>query len=151
MRAILNLNYVNEHVKYNHFRMDSLSDAFKIIQPNSWMGSVDFKDAFYSILIKQSHQKYFSFFWQWYYKYVGMPNADSEAMRIFTKIPKPPFAKLKNQGHLSVTFVHNSYLYGNTHSQCCENLSDTVTLLQSLGFTIHQDESILEPTEQSNF
>ena len=45
-----------------------------------------------------------------------MPNGYSEAMHIFTKVYKPPFAKLINQGHLSVTFVSDIHLQGNTYS-----------------------------------
>ena len=38
-----------------------------------------------------------------------MPNGFSEAMRIFTKMLKPPFATLQKKGHLSITFVDDSY------------------------------------------
>ena len=41
MRTILNLKQLNKHVIYQHFKMESLPDVFKIIQPNCWMTSVD--------------------------------------------------------------------------------------------------------------
>lgn len=66
-----------------------------------------------------------------------MPNGYSEAMHIITKVYKPPFAKLISQGHLSVIFVTDIPLQGNTYSSCCENVNYTVNLLQSLGFLIH--------------
>ena len=43
-----------------------------------------------------------------------MPNGYSEVMRVITKTLKPPFAKLRNQGHLFVTFLDDSYSQGNT-------------------------------------
>ena len=49
MHNILNLKQLNKHVTYQHFKMESWSDACKIIQPNCWMASVDLKDAFYTI------------------------------------------------------------------------------------------------------
>ena len=86
--------------------MESFQDVFKIIQPNCWMAIVDLKDAFYSVPIHKDHQKYLKFQWQKKnYKFLGMPNGYSEAMRIFTKILKPPFSALRKQGLLSVTFV----------------------------------------------
>ena len=142
---------MRKHIKYNHFKMEWLSDVFKIIQTNSWMASFDLKDAFYSTPITQSHLKKFKFSWKRCYKYVGVPYGYSEAMRIFTKNPKPLFVKLRNQGHLSVPFVDDSYLKGNTYSQCCENVNGSVNLLQSLEFSLHQDKSVLEPTQSVEF
>ena len=46
-----------------------------------------------------------------------MPNGYSKAMRNFTKILKSPFAKLKSQGHLFVTFVDDSYLQRKSKSE----------------------------------
>ena len=153
MRTILNLKYLNKHVTYNHFKMESLLDVFKIIQPNCWMASVDLKDAFYSVPIHEEHQKYFKFQWLGkIYKFLGMPNGYGEAMRIFTKILKPPFSILRNQGLLSVTFVDDSYLQGKTKDECTYNVNETILyLLKSLGFTIHTKKSILEPTQSIEF
>ena len=89
-RTILNLKYLNEFVRYGHFKMDSLTDVFKTIKKDVWMDSVDLKDAFFTVPAHISHQKYFKFGWfQNFYKFLGMPNGYSDAMRIFTKILKP--------------------------------------------------------------
>ena len=45
-------------------------------------------------------------------KFVGIPNVYSDAMRIFTKILKPVFGHLRQEDHLSVIFVNDSYLHG---------------------------------------
>ena len=47
----------------------------------------------------------------WYqksYKYLGMPNGYSDAMRVFTKTLKPPFSTLRKQGFISVIFAGDS-------------------------------------------
>ena len=61
MHTISNLKQLNKHVTYHYFKMESMSDVFKIIQPNCWMASADLKDAFYTILIHNAYQKYFKF------------------------------------------------------------------------------------------
>ena len=79
--------------------------------------------------------------------FLAMPNGYSDAMRIFTKILKP-FKVLREQGHLSVVYVDDVYLQGDTRAECCENILDTLNLLLSLGFTIKCSKSIFEPTQK---
>ena len=76
-----------------------------------------------------------------------MSNGYSDAMRVFTKILKPPFAVLRQSGNLSCVYVDDSYLQGGTYSECQQNVHDTNALLQSLGFIIHPDKSVLKPTQ----
>ena len=138
MPTILNLKQLNKHVAYQHFKMESVSDVFKIIQPNCWMARVALKDAFYTIHIHNAYQNYFKFVWyQKFYKYLGISNEYSDAMRVFTKMLKLSFATLRKQGFISVIFVNESYLQGRTRGECLENVNKTVSLLASLGFIIH--------------
>ena len=80
-----------------------------------------------------------------------MPNGYAEAMRIFTKIRKPPFSFLREKGFSSVVFVDDTYLQGCTYEECYHNVVETVTLLHSLGFTIHAKKSVLTPTQTIEF
>ena len=96
MHTILNFKQVNKHVAYQHFKMESLSDVFKIIQPNFWMTGLDVKDAFNTIPIHDAYQKYFEFMWsQNLYDCLGMPDGYSNAMRVFAKTLKPQFVTLQ--------------------------------------------------------
>ena len=151
-RMILNLKQLNKHIEYEHFKMESLQSVLNIIRPNCWMASVDLKDAFYTVPIHPDHQKPLKFKWQEHcYAFRGMPNGYSEAMRVFTKLLKPPFSILRSHGYLSVVFVDDSYLQGHTFSTCEDNVNATVDLLQSLGFTIHPGKSVLVPTQKIEF
>jgi hypothetical protein len=47
-RMILNLKQLNEFVEYHHFKMDTLETVLKLIQPDVFMASIDFTDAYYS-------------------------------------------------------------------------------------------------------
>ena len=115
------------------------------------MASVDLADAFFTIPINEAHQKYFMFEWlEKNYKFIAMPNGFSDAMHVFTKVSKPIQAYLRQQGYMSVIFVDDSYLQGHT-KQCLQNIEATVSLLQSLGFVIHEGKSILNPTQEIEF
>ena len=80
-----------------------------------------------------------------------MPNGYSDAMRVFTKMLKPRFSTLRKQGFISVIFFDDSYLQGKTRDECLGNVHKTVSLLASLGFTIHEGKSVLEPTQSIEF
>ena len=67
-----------------------------------------------------------------------MPNGNSDAMRIFTKIPKPVFGHLWNQGHVSVIFVDDSYLQRDTKHECMNNINATMIYLAVWGFLYAQ-------------
>ena len=100
-RIILNLKCLNNFVKYKHFKMESLRDIFKIIKQGVWMASVDLKDAFFTVHVHKSHQKYFKLErFKGFYKFIGMPNGYSKAMRIFTN--------LRQEGYLLVIFFDDS-------------------------------------------
>ena len=93
------------------------------------MTSVDLKDAFYTVPIHPDHQKFLKFKWQKHcYAFRGMSNGYSEAMRVFTKLLKPPFSTLKSHGYQSVVIVDDSYLQGHTFSTCEDNVNAPVDL-----------------------
>ena len=149
---ILNLKQLNKHIQCEYFKMGSLQSVLNIIRPNCWIASVDLKDTFYMVPIHLDHQKFLNFKWQEHcYAFRGMLNGYSEAMRVFTKLLKPPFSILRSHGYLSVVFVDDSYLQEHTFSTCEDNVNGTVDLLQSLGFTIQPGKSVLAPTQEIEF
>ena len=112
-RIISNLKYLNEFVQYQHFKMESLLDVFKIMKPNVWIASIDLKDRLFTVPIHESHQKCFKFEWtDKVYKPVEMSNWYSDAIQIFTKIYKSVYANLGQKGRLIVVFVDDSICKG---------------------------------------
>ena len=72
-------------------------------------------------------------------------------MHILRKVSKVPFSHLQSKGFVSVVFVDNSYLQGNTYKACLHNIENTMELLRNLGFTIHATKSLLNPTQRITF
>ena len=50
-RMILNLKALNKNINKKHFKMESIRNVEGMIRKDSWMASVDLKDAYYSIPI----------------------------------------------------------------------------------------------------
>ena len=59
---ILNLKTFNEGLKFKHCKLESIEDA--LITEGCYFGSADLKDAYYSIPIHESYQKYLRLFWK---------------------------------------------------------------------------------------
>ena len=74
-----------------------------------------------------------------------------DATHVFTKVSKPVYAYLRQQGYISVIFVDDSYLQSDTKQECLQNTEATVSLLESLDFAIHEGKSILNPTQENEF
>ena len=151
-RTILNLKYLNKECDTKHFKMESLKNALHMVRHNAFLASIDIKDAFYSVPISNSHKKYLKFLWAGApYQFDAMPNGYKDAMRVFTKLLKPVFSHLRELGYVSVIYVDDSLLYGDTFVECLENVKVTLECLQDLGFIIHSKKSVLLPTQIIEF
>ena len=132
--------------------MESIRDVVHMVQRGVWMASVDLHHAYYSVSIHAPHRPYLSFFWQGaYYHYLRHPNGYVQAPLLFTKFLRLPFGYLRNQGHLSVVYMDDSYLQGDSVSSYRRNVRATVSLLQALGFNINERKSVLTPTQSLEF
>ena len=122
-RLILNLKEFNENVVYRHFKMDNLKTALNMMRHNCFMVSIDLSDAYYSVPVALTDQKYLLFkFEGQLYKFVCLPNGLSSAPRIFTKLLKPVFAALRKQGHQIMCCLDGSFLMV-THFRNAKNQS----------------------------
>ena len=99
-RLILNLKSLNQSVVYQHFKMDTIWTAIRMMRPGCYMASIDLKDAYYSVPINKDYQKYLKFQWRGkLYMYTCFPNGLAICPRKFTKLLKPVFSSLRSIGH----------------------------------------------------
>ena len=58
---------------------------------------------------------------------------------------------MRRRGHQNVGYFDDSLLVAESFLSCWHNVQDTVFLMDSLGFTIHTDKSVLIPTQTISF
>lgn len=151
-RMILNLKSLNESVCKQHFKMESLQCAIDLLKPNCYMGAIDISDAYYSIPVDESQQKYLKFTFKGkLLQFTCMPQGLSCAPRCFTKVMKPVLASLRRKGYVNVGYIDDIYLQGDTYEECANNIADTAALVSSLGFIIHPEKSIINPVQKIKF
>ena len=139
-RVILNLKHLNTDIEHHHFKMDTFQTALTYVSNNCWFGSVDLKDAYYSVNIDERDRKFLRFYWNnVLYEYTCMPNGLTTAPRIFTKILKVVFSELRKRGYINIGYIDDSLLVSQSYHECQKNINETVSLLDNLSFTIHPD------------
>ena len=153
IRIILNLKNLNKnYLEKIHFKIETLQSAIDAMRENCYFGSVDLSEAFYSIPIREEDRKYFRFIHNnQKYQFTALIMGLTHSPRVFTKLLKPVFSDLRSKGHTSSAYIDDSCLQESTYSKCKQNIKDTVTLMDSLGLTVHPEKSVLEPTQQIIF
>lgn len=147
-RMILNLQKLNEHINYKHFKMENFEQAIRLINKDAYMASVDLKHAYYSIKIAEQQQKLLCFKWQGrIIQFTCLPNGVSEGPRLFTKLMKPIFAKLREMGHVITSFIDDTLISHSSFEGCSQSVHTTVEFLRKMGFYINEDKSVLIPTK----
>ena len=82
---ILNLKKFNQFISTAHFKMDNIHTVSQLITHNCWMASIDLKDAYYSVKIEPSSQKYLKFSHNnTLYQFTVFPNGICTCPRKFT-------------------------------------------------------------------
>ena len=101
---ILNLSHLNEFTEKVHFKMDTLMNTLALIVPDSWLLSMDFQDAYYSVSIFPPQRKYLKFSFEGkLYEYTVLPNRLADAPRFFTKLVKIALTFLRENEDLTIS------------------------------------------------
>ena len=151
-RLILNLKKLNEVVHYQHFKMETLQSILQLVRPNAYMAKVDIKDAYYSVAIKSSDQKFLKFkFGSVLYKFLVLPNGYTDGPRSFTKLLKPPLATLRLEHITLASYIDDIFTIDKSKERCLDNVFRIVQQFQSLGFVIHPDKSNFLPDTSIEF
>ena len=73
-------------------------------------------------------------YWEnYYFKYTVLPNGFAPAVPEFTKVISPSFKHFRSKGHLSVKYLVDPLLIGET-ARICLNVTDIDNLLKKSRF-----------------
>ncbi len=151
-RLILNLRELNESVEYLHFKLDTIKTAMALITPNCFMAGMDWRDAYFSVAVSPEFRKFLRFLWKGkLYQFKCLVMGLSEAPRKFTKLTKPLWSTLRQQGYISVSYLDDALMIADSYDECVENVIETVKLSDNLGFTVHPIKSNLVPSTRIEF
>ncbi|XP_066596921.1 uncharacterized protein [Prorops nasuta] len=147
-RFILNLKRLNKFIKVNHFKMEDIRTALRLISEDCAMGLIDLKDAYFLIPIHKKSRRYLRFKFEGVlYEFVCLPFGLCSAPFIFTKLMKPVVASLRERGFLSVVYLDDILCLGKDEASCKNNIQETIGFLESLGFLINYEKKFRKKEE----
>ncbi|XP_068671103.1 uncharacterized protein [Montipora foliosa] len=152
LRPVINLKPLNHFVEYHHFKMEGLTSLLDLIRSNDYMITMDLKDAYLSVPTHVDHSKYLRFEWEselW--EFTCLPFGLSSAPRVFTKVMKPVIGKVRSQGIRSVIYLDDMAVLSRSIDQSNLDSQFVIETLQSVGFLINWEKSILKPCQRIQF
>ena len=149
-RFILNLKSLNKHLLTQHFKMEDLKVASYLLSPKCFMATIDLEDAYFLVPIHSSHRKFLRFSFRGIlYEFQVLPFGLATAPFIFTKIMKPVVSYLREKNFLSIVYLDDFLLLGNSLTECLDNVDSTI--YNNVGFIINLKKSKLEPSQEQKF
>ena len=140
-RPVFNLRRLNQYIKPNHFKMETLSEVCRIMRPNDFMTSLDLADAFLHLPIHPDHRKYLRFQWkQQTYQFTTTPFGLSIVPWLFTKVTRPILQWARQQGIRVSAYLDDWILLGESYEICRQHTNMLIEKLNSLGWIINAEE-----------
>ncbi|CAD6241384.1 GSCOCG00002711001-RA-CDS, partial [Cotesia congregata] len=151
-RFILNLKKLNTFIAAEHFKLEDLRSACSLLEQGIFMGTIDLKDAYFLLPVWKPHCKFLRFLYnEKIYEFVCLPFGLCTCPLTFTKLLKPVINYLRSNGWLSVVYLDDFLCLGQSIGECSENLTQTIVLLERLGFIVNYEKSKLVPERKCKY
>ena len=83
------------------------------------MAFIDLKKEYYSVRIAEEYHTYLCFWWSAnIYQFTCLPHGVSEGPKIFTKLMKPVFSKLRKMSHTITSYLDDMLMCSSSQSAC---------------------------------
>lgn len=151
-RFILNLKQLNKFISNAHFKMEDHRTASKMIPNHGFMATIDLKESYLLVPVSKSDRKYLSFQYDKItFEFSVLPYGLCSAPRTFTKIMKEVVGYQRHRGFRSVIYLDDWLCLGDSYDECQRNVTETLKLLNCLGFVVNFDKSCLYPQQCCKF
>ncbi|WAQ99028.1 POL-like protein [Mya arenaria] len=151
-RPVINLRFLNKFVGYNHFKQEIFNVVLDLVQRNDFFTKMDLLEAYFSVPIHDDSTKYLKFSWNGLlYKFICLPFGLAIAPFLFTKILKPIYAWFRKQSVRCSYYIDDSLNMNQDKLICSRNTEMMTDTLESLGFVLNREKSVLKPCQRILF
>ena len=151
-RPILDLSKLNTFLKTQSFKMETPGTIRTSLQTGKWVTSIDFKDAYFHILINSQSRKYMRFHIQGETcQFKALPFGLSIAPMEFTVVAKEVKLLAMKQGIRIHQYLDDWLVRARSYQICLQHAQALVALCRELGWLVNEEKSELEPKQVFNF
>jgi ribonuclease HI len=148
IRIVLDVSNLNDYIEDEHFKMEGVREIKTMIKRNSFMASIDWKDAYYTVNLDSNFRKYFRFYWEeQLYQFTCAPNGLKSVPRIFTKLTRALMAEARRQGAKVSPYLDDSIIGGDNLTEGRINVITLCDVSEKSGFVVHPVKSNLDPEQ----
>ncbi|XP_078608493.1 uncharacterized protein LOC144880269 [Branchiostoma floridae x Branchiostoma japonicum] len=152
LRPVINLRPLNRCLFVPKFKMEHLSLVQDLVRPGDFFCKIDLTDAYFSVAIHSTHQRFLSFAWKnRFYSFVCMAFGISTAPRIFSKILKVITSHLRRRGIRLICYLDDMLIIASDYERCRQDAKTATEFIAHVGFVTNLGKSILEPTQRIVF
>lgn len=151
-RFILNLKNLNKFIETDHFKLEDVRTAIRLMTPGCYMGTIDLKDAYFLLDIHPEHKKYLRFMWKSeIYEFQVLPFGLNTGPYLFTKLLRPVMQFLRSNGHMLSYYLDDMFIVGRSFKECLNSIHTTLETVTTLGFIVNYEKSSLMPKTSVQF
>ncbi len=151
-RVIFDLSDLNFFIDTEHFKMDTVKHAIELVTPGCYFASIDFKNAYYCVLVRKEDRIFLRFMWNGRaYQFVVLAQGLSTAPHVYTKLLKPVFATLRSKGFTVLGYIDDTIFVENSAELIELSLQTATSLFDSLGLTISVKKSVMVPVQRIEY
>jgi len=151
-RLILNLKKLNAFLLPDYFKLEDSRTASRLVSPGCFMAKLDLKDAYYTVPVVPEYRKFLRFYFRDnLFEFTCLPFGLCSAPYVFTKLLRPVVSSLRQRGLISVVYLDDFFLIGDSLEECTYNVEVTCKLLAELGFIFSAEKCIFPPANQCQF
>ena len=146
-RLITDMRYVNNYIEVPKTRYEDLSTLPEVVQNYDYFATVDLKDGFHHVSIKNEYRKFFGFKWKGlYYQWNVLNFGCTISPYFFTKILRPVVQYFRECGVRCLLYV-DDFLICSKANDISVDIEKVVHILTELGWSINTDKSNLTPCD----
>jgi hypothetical protein len=153
LRLIFNMKKINEAcITTTHFKLETLQLILPLIPRGAWFTSWDLVQGFYNVLVHHSQRHFFCFDWRDVrYQFRALPMGCSESPRIFSKVVRAVVYRARAMGINVFSYLDDTLTFDLDYESTKTKSYQFADLLTEVGFLLHKDKSVREPTQRILF
>ena len=130
--------------------MLTVGALFRCVREDDWFTSLDLKDAYFHVPVRQAHRKFLRFaFMGMAYEYQCLPFGYSLAPRTFSKCVETALEPLRRQGKRILFYLDDLLILSNSEETARRDTMLVINHLSFLGFAINWEKSSPLPSRQT--